>query len=178
MTYDDFHYIEVPDAGYITCSCQGVDWCSHIEATLVFGERAMVPEEDHPIANRAMVKAKGRLERPKHWKADWLSKRRWRGLPVKEPKAIAMLKSGVPVVSFEGRGRKRQEAKDLATEHGWRDVSIPTRGVLVHVSDAMHGDPRLEKAKELGIMTVTYAQWPMIASIGDKLRQRARRFVA
>lgn len=174
MSSDEFYLIEVPETGHVICSCQGVNWCSHIEATLVYGERAMVPEEDYPAANRAMVLAKGRLEAPRGWKANWTGKRRWRGLPLREPRAVALLKSGVPVVSFDGRGRKRSDARTIANDNGWKDVPAPTRGVLVHVSDAMIGDPRLERAKELDILTITYDQWPAIAPLGKDLGRYAR----
>lgn len=42
----------------LSCSCQHftkAKFCSHIDATLVAGERAMIEEEDRPIADEIMT---------------------------------------------------------------------------------------------------------------------------
>lgn len=171
MTEEVFYHIEVPRVGHITCSCQGVNWCSHIEATLICSERAMVHPADIAAADRAQMLARGRLDEPKHWKANWRSNRRWRGLPVREAKALNLLRKGIPVVSLEGRGAKRVRAEALARENGWQTVYAPTKGVLVHVSDAANDDPRCQRARELGIATVTHDHWPQIAPFAEDFRK-------
>ena len=171
MTEEVFYHVEVPHQGHITCSCQGTNWCSHIEATLIYGERAMVHPADIQNANRAQALAKGRLDRPRWWKANWKSNRRWRGLPVREPKALNLLRRGVPVVSMEVRGLKRTRAEELARNNGWETVYAPTKGVLIHVSDAANDDPRCQRARELDIPTVTHDHWPLIAPHADSLRR-------
>ncbi len=172
MSEEVFYHIEVPSTGHVTCSCQGTNWCSHIEATLVFGERAMVYPDDRAAADRAQALAKGRLDRPRWWKATWQSNRRWRGLAVKEPKALDLLRQGVPVVSLEGRGKKRTRAEELARRNGWETVYAPTKGVLIHVSDAANDDPRCKRARELGIATVTHDHWPLIAPHADAIKAK------
>lgn len=172
MTYDEYHHIEVPAAGYITCSCQGASWCSHIEATLVCGERAMVPPEDRLEADKAQVIARGRLHAPEDWKAVWRANRKWRGLPPRETKAMSILRGGRPVVSMEGRGKLRSQAEQIAQENQWEVVSSPSRGVLVHVTDRPDGNPRIEQARKLDILVLTHDEWPRIASIGHMLRSR------
>jgi len=170
MTYDEYHHILVPEKGHVVCSCQGVDWCSHIEATLVYGERYMVPPEDRADANRAQIMARGKIEEPKDWKADWRNNRRWRGLPVKEPKAYEMLMKGIPVASFQGMGLVRKEAVKIAEENGWEVVSNPTRGVIVHVVLDGKKTDRSKHAEHIGALLVDGNEWPAMARIGKTLR--------
>ena len=175
MSEEVFYHIEVPQTGHVVCSCQGVSWCSHIEATLVDGERAMVHPDDRHIADRAQPLAKGRLDKPKWWKATWKTNRRWRGLPMKEPKALDLLRRGVPVVSMQGRGHKRTRAEELAQRNGWVIVYAPTKGVLIHVSDAANDDPRCKRARELGIATVSHDHWPLVAPHAEALKAKIGR---
>ena len=172
MTYDEYHHILVPDKGFVICSCQGVGWCSHIEATLVCGERFMVPEEDRVIANQAQILAKGRIGPPEDWKADWRNNRKWRGLPVRIPKALEMLKKGYPVVSFQGSSKLRKEAKIIAEENGWAIAPRPSNGVIVHAALDGKKGKRTEYAKEVGAMVVYGDDWKSIALIGQTLRLR------
>jgi hypothetical protein len=172
MTDDDFHYINVPAQGHVQCSCRGESWCSHIEATLIFGERAMVPEEDRLKADQAMALAKGRIGPTQDWKANWRGNRRWRGLPVKEPKAMLLMKSGLPVVSMHGRGVKRRLSRQVATRNGWSIVAAPTKGVIVHVSDPDEGTEKIAHAESLGIIVLDHERWPMIAPMGHTLKER------
>lgn len=172
MTTDDFHHIEVPPTGHVMCSCRGESWCSHIEATLVFGERAMVPEEDRAAADKAQVLAKGRIGAPADWKANWRSNRRWRGIHQREPRAMTLLRSGVPVVSLQGKGIARRISARIAQQNGWSVVPAPTKGVIVHVSDEEEGDARRDHAISLGIIVLTHEQWPSIAPMGHTLKER------
>lgn len=172
MTDDDFHYINVPAQGHVQCSCRGESWCSHIEATLVCGERAMVPEEDRVKADQAQVLAKGRIGPTEDWKANWRSNRRWRGLPLKESRAMTLMKSGHPVVSMHGRGIKRRMSQQVATRNGWSILPSPTKGVIVHVSDLDEGEEKILHAESLGIIVLDHEKWPTIAPMGHTLKER------
>lgn len=170
----EYHHILVPVSGHVTCTCRGESWCSHIEATLVSGERAMVPPEDRLEADQAQVLAKGRIAPPEGWKSNWREHRRWRGLPVRESRAMGILRQGRPVVSIHGRGTKRATAARIARENGWEVVAYPTKGVIVHVSDRDGEDQRRRHAEDLGIIVLGHQQWPAIAPMGHTLRQRMR----
>ncbi|MAC11080.1 MAG: hypothetical protein CMN74_02375 [Sphingorhabdus sp.] len=172
MTTDDFHHIQVPQTGHVMCTCRGESWCSHIEATLVAGERAMVPEEDRIKADKAQVLAKGRIGPPEDWKSNWRGNRRWRGIGIREPKAMTLLRSGVPVVSLQGKGLVRRMSARIAQQNGWSIVPAPTKGVIIHVSDEGDGDPKRDHALSLGITVLTHEQWPSIAPMGHTLKER------
>ena len=94
---------------------------------------------------------------------------------MKEPKALDLLRRGVPVVSMQGRGHKRTRAEELAQRNGWVIVYTPTKGVLIHVSDAANDDPRCKRARELGIATVSHDHWPLIAPYAEALKAKIGR---
>ncbi len=169
MSFDnEYHFIEVPEQGHVICSCRGESWCSHIEATLIAGERAMVPDRDRMIADKAQVIAKGRIGPPEDWKADWRKNRKWRGLPVFQSKAMKLLTKGTPVVSIQGRGIKRKLSEEIAAENDWEIVPSPVRGVLVHVS--ADDDKSAQRARDLGIPISSHEEWPSVAKIGHILK--------
>ena len=172
MTADEYHHIEVPVQGHVTCSCRGESWCSHIEATLVAGERAMVPKEDRVEADRAQVLAKGRIGPPPDWKSNWRNNRRWRGMSMRESNAMTMMRAGTPVVSMQGTGLTKRQSARIAQNNGWGIVPSPVKGVIVHVSDEPEGDQKREHALSLGIIVLTHEQWPAIAPMGHTLRER------
>ena len=131
----------------------------------------MVHPEDHQIANKAQVLAKGRIAPPDKWKAHWRNNRRWRGLPKKETTAERIMSAGEPVCSIEGSTKQRNEAKHEALKHGWRIVPRPTKGVIVHNSP--NKESRSAKhAEGLNIMLVDNDDWPNVAPIGNALRNR------
>lgn len=172
MSTDEYHYIEIGPDNTIICSCKGEAWCSHIDATLVHGERAMVPSEDHKQANRAEALMKKILRPPQDWKSNWKSNRRWRGLGVRESAAMKLLRSGNPVVSIQGRGILQKASVRIARQNGWAVVSMPAKGVLIHVSDEAETDPKIIHAQNLGIMIVPHEQWSVIAPMGHILHDR------
>lgn len=166
MSEDLWHVILVPQRGHVVCSCLGQSWCSHIDATLVAGERAMVPAEEHAEANRAQIAARGRIGPTEGWKADWRNNRRWRGLP---PARITALESsrrqGLPMMSIEGRGRGRRETVERSRDAGWMVVDEPVRGCLFHVApDAASESRAAERARRDGIPIASYEEWATLAA--------------
>lgn len=174
MTTDEYHHIEVPEAGYITCSCKGENWCSHIEATLLAGERAMVPAEDHKKANQAQVLLKGKIQPPENWKSNWRKNKRWRGIATGETKAMQLTRKGNPVVSLQGKGKIKKLSKRVAIQNGWIVVAQPTKGVIIHVSDDPDECAVSKHAESLGITIISHEQWPNIAPMGHTLKDRMR----
>lgn len=165
MSEDAWHVVLVPDHGHVICSCAGVNWCSHIDATLFAGERAMVPQEEWAEANRAQIAARGRIHPPEGWQAHWRTNRRWRGLP---PARVTMLdrsrREGRPMMSIEGRGGERRIVQKLSEEAGWMVSSDPVKGCLFHVAPAHDSGTRAsEKARENGVPIATYHEWIAIA---------------
>jgi hypothetical protein len=166
MSDDNWHVILVPKEGHIICSCAGVNWCSHIDATLVAGERAMVPQEEHGEANRAQIAAKNRIHIPTDWQANWRKNRKWRGLPSLRKNIVEISRqNGRPVLSIEGRGKERKNIEKLSIDSGWVVLSVPVKGCLFHiVPNDTHESNRIEKANQAQIPVATYKQWEMLAS--------------
>ena len=165
MSEDAWHVVLVPLEGYVVCSCAGVNWCSHIDATLVAGERAMVPQEEWPEANRAQIAARGRIGAPKDWQAHWRSNRRWRGLP---PARVTMLDrsrmEGRPMMSLEGRGGGRALIHRISVDAGWLVANHPVKGCLFHVSPDSDGNSRAaEAARASGVPIASYEEWAGLA---------------
>lgn len=166
MSEDAWHVVLVPLEGHVVCSCAGVSWCSHIDATLVAGERAMVPPEEHGEANRAQIAARGRIGAPDGWQAHWRTNRRWRGLP---PARITMLdrsrREGMPMMSLEGRGGERRLVEQISREAGWMVSPFPVRGCLFHVAPETDTTTRAaEQARAAGIPIATYSEWAGLAA--------------
>lgn len=165
-----YHTIQVPAEGHVECTCMGQSWCSHIEATLVAGERHMVHPDDRAIADRAQIAAKGRIGPTPDWKSNWRLHRRWRGLPQRQSQAQKLMHLGNPVVSIEGRPTLRRQSMDIAEAHEWYVNPRPTKGVLVHVvEDKDSTTHAAEHARQLGLMIATHEEWVTIAQIGRTL---------
>jgi hypothetical protein len=165
-----FHSIEVPAQGHIQCTCMGQSWCSHIEATLVAGERHMVPPEDRIIADKAQIAAKGRIGPTAEWKSNWRIHRRWRGLPARQSAAQKLMHLGNPVVSIEGRPTLRRKSLEIAELYEWYVNPRPSKGVLIHVvEDKESTTQAAEHARQLGLMIATHEEWATIAPIGRSL---------
>lgn len=166
MSEDLWHVILVPHRGHVVCTCLGQSWCSHIDATLVAGERAMVPQEEHAEANRAQIAARGRIGPPEGWKAHWRNNRRWRGLPPARITALEISRrAGLPMMSIEGKGRARRETAGLSRDAGWMVVDEPVRGCLFHVApDASSESRASERARKDGIPIASYGEWAALAA--------------
>lgn len=159
---DKLHTVTVSRDG-CACSCgPGFDgWCSHIDATLVCGERAMVPVDDHPLADKAMVLA-GRLKVPHDWKAAWRKNSRWRGLLTGDLRPMSTVGThGRPVVCFTGTlPRPRQHYLDEAEAAGWETIDRPHKMTAVLVAaDPKSGSNKLLFAKRHGIAVLTPDEW-------------------
>jgi len=173
MSEDAWHVVLVPPEGHVMCSCAGVDWCSHIDATLVAGERAMVATEDRETANLAQIAAKGRIGAPEGWQAHWRGKRRWRGLPPARITSRDMsMATGTPMVSVEGLGNARRDIVALSAAAGWMVVARPVTGCLFHIApDADRDSAASEAARRAGIPIATYAEWSgMAAALASVMR--------
>src|SRR5665213_1716164 len=92
-----------PATGHVTCDCDGFDGviCSHVDAVLIAGERAMIRPEDVEAADAAMLALAGKLITPPHWKGSWRQNKHWRGLSRATPHR-RVGSSGLPVVCFTG----------------------------------------------------------------------------
>jgi hypothetical protein len=148
----------------------GASWCSHIEATLVAGERFMVHPDDRIIADQAQILAKGRIGPTKDWKSNWRGHRKWRGLPPRQSQAQRLMRLGNPVVSIEGRQSLRRQAIEIANDHEWYVNPRPSIGVLVHVVENKDSNSiAAEHARKLGLMIATHEEWKTIVLIGNSL---------
>ena len=161
MSEDAWHVVLVPERGHVICSCAGVNWCSHIEATLVAGERAMVSAEDRDTANRAQIAARGRIGPPDGWQSHWRTNRRWRGLPPARMTSLHQSReTGRPMMSIEGRGGARRDVATLSREAGWMVVAAPVLGCIFHVApDSTSCSPAAERARASGIPIASYDEW-------------------
>ena len=162
-----FHTITVPDRGWIQCSCTGENWCSHIDATLVAGERHMVPSTDWTAANIAQTLARGRIKAPEDWKGTWRSNRRWRGLPtVRSRAALKALSHGRPLVALGGRGDDRKEMEKQSKEDGWEVTRDVVEGcAFLVIPDAGDDGARTATAERRGVPVLTYAQWREVSGM-------------
>ena len=160
------HYISVPLDGQIECSCNGVSWCSHIDATLVAGERHMVPPDDWRAANLAGVIAKGRIGPTENWKATWRENRRWRGLPtVRSAAALRALQHRRPLVVFSGRNPRRKTLEYMSIEHGWEVSTQLVEGCAYLVTPDVEAESgMIEMAKKRGVPIVTYDDWEIMSA--------------
>jgi hypothetical protein len=155
------HYISVPLDGQVECSCNGVSWCSHIDATLVAGERHMVPPDDWRAANLAGVIARGKVGPTEDWKATWRENRRWRGLPtVRSAAALRAIQRRKPLVAFTGRGARRSTLEYMSAEHGWEVSGALVEGcAYLVVPDEEASGASIEAAGRRGVPVVTYEAW-------------------
>lgn len=160
----------------ISCDC-GNDFCAHIDATLVVGERAMVPPEDRAKADLIMNMSKGQIIPPKDWKRSWWRDYKWRDVvgtrqvnhpPGWKPAPMAG-STGKPVVCFTGQGPKqRRELVGEAKASGWDTTNNPTAQIKVLVAEDPNGNSRkLEFAREFGIPIITYDEWQLLTVHGE-----------
>lgn len=178
MSEDRWHSIEV-EPSIATCSCMGLNWCSHIDAVLMCGERYMVHPEDRKTTDKVAAIIRPKLIADPEWKAHWRSNRRWRGLPVRRSRAEELLHQGMPVVSVEGTKTQRTQASAIAEEHGWAVTTSASKGCLVHISRNPDGDStQTNHARRLGIMITSHEDWPTIAPIGHILHSQLSEILA
>ena len=157
-----FYQIVVSDQ-LIRCDCGGSEiWCSHIEATLVEGERAMVRSEHWRSADQAMKIAVGRLQAPPGWKASWRKLLKWRGISsgrVFTPSTVGQ--SGLPVVCFTGTmPSPRKQLAAQAEAFGWEVVDNPhSRTAVLVAADLAGTSNKLQFARKHAIPILTLDEW-------------------
>lgn len=180
---DELHTITVENQT-VLCSCIGTEWCSHIEATLIYGERHMVPFEEWDTVDQAQSFLSGLLRAPSHWKAHWLEDKIWRGLA--QPRQTAMdraLRSRSPTICFIGCGNlgTRHDYAVEAEHLGWTVIDTPTKLVTLAVcSEQAFTSKRARSAIDLDIPFLSYADWEAHAfdfteQILDRIEEHDRR---
>jgi hypothetical protein len=146
-----------------TCSCQGVHWCSHIDATLVCGERFMVPAEDRHIADAAQRAVRGHVGPPTDWQASWKEDRVWRGLSApRSDERMRMRLDGRPTICFVGAGSAgtKPDYEEGAETLGWKCVDRPNPYTTMVVCSAAGEATRSGvDAIVLELPMITHDQW-------------------
>lgn len=158
----EMHVIAVR-GGRATCSCNGVDWCSHIDATLVAGERFMVPPEDRRTADAAQRRLEDVIRPPEGWQATWRDDRVWRGLSAPRSDERARMRiDGRPVICFVGAGPAgtKTDYEEAAETLGWRTVDRPTRyTTIVVASPGTHRTRAMIDAAKHGLEAIGHPDW-------------------
>jgi NAD-dependent DNA ligase len=160
-------------AGQVRCECPGfetIEFCSHVDATLNSGERAMVPEEDRAVANEIMERMPGPIAAPSDWKANWRRNMIWRGFGSRASvRRRPFSASEKPVVCFTGKFPKpRSELMRLAIEAGWATVDRPHADIdILVVENAARETNKLQFAREVGVPVLTYEEWVMVSPDGE-----------
>ena len=166
---DELRHISVAEDGSsFTCDCGGFDGviCSHIDAVLVAGERAMVHPDDRATADRAMALVDGRITVPETWKGTWRKNPGWRGLSGRgriysghEPSTRDASK---PLVCFTGKfpDGNREEMLAEARALGWETVDSPSRYTDVLVAGKTPAtSAKLKSARQFNTPVVTLEEW-------------------
>lgn len=158
----ELYLIEVSNNQAI-CSCQGTNWCSHIDATIVAGERHMVPEQDHATANEAARRLRGIIKQPTNWVASWRSDKVWRGLaPPRTDIAQRTRWDGRPTITFVGAGAHapKSDYVDHAKSLGWRVTDIPNQLTTLLVISSHGRETRAGRLGDsLGLPTISHDEW-------------------
>lgn len=166
--------VTVSDDGLkIECDCSGFDGeiCSHIDAVLIAGERAMVMPDDLEAARRCASLVRGRIEVPHHWRGSWRRELGWRGISREDRgKRVYVRNSAKPLVCFTGKfpGANRDEMLAQAKVNGWDVVNSPSAHLDVLVAaDPMGRSAKLDKAREFAIPIVSPEEWAAVMEDGD-----------
>ncbi len=175
-TEDQYRTITVdPLKRLYHCDCEGSlftgynSFCSHIDATLVAGERHMVPDEDRPIADKAMKVLSGTINIPFDWSGSWRRNRVWRGLGVPRGPRESHDKTSVygedyyerPRVCFTGKGHKpRKDLMEEARASGWQVEDSFSKSVkLLVAEDVSANSSKLRNAASQNIPVINYTDW-------------------
>ena len=178
-TDDAFRVITVdPGLKAASCDCDGFDgfFCAHIDATLLAGERFMVPDEDRNLADRAMAIVLGRIPIPFDWKASWRKNNVWRGLSApRGPRQRADMKDAFgddyysrPKVCFTGTGPcSRKDLLQQARDAGWQAVEkFQSEIKLLVAEDPTRNTSKLMQARKLAIPVLSYEEWSELSADG------------
>lgn len=163
---DEYRQLTIaPDGTAVRCDCRGFQngFCAHIDAVLVAGERAMVADEDHAIADAAMILVTKVIVTPENWKASWRDNRSWRGLTRTGARRAKIRAAGKPIVCFTGgknAGQNRAAWMANAHANGWETINSASRSTDVLVADDVCGSSgKLKAARQNGTMVVSYDDW-------------------
>jgi hypothetical protein len=156
----------------VRCDCPGFDdggFCSHIDATLVAGERAMIPEEDRATAADLMRRLNGRVVAPSGWKANWRSNLVWRGFNSRASVRRGISPSEIPVVCFTGKfPEPRKVLAQRAERMGWGTIDRAHSKIDVLVAEnPLWENNKLQFAKEYGIPVLSYEEWMTLSADGE-----------
>jgi hypothetical protein len=168
---DELRTISVTWPGpQIFCDCDGFNgsFCSHIDATLVAGERAMVPTVDWPAADEAMKDVAGFISVPPDWKAAWRKNLAWRGFASRtKPRRTGL--TGRPLVCFTGTMPKpRKLLCEEAVAAGWETVDAPHSKIDVLVAaDPTGSSNKLNFARVHGIPILAFEEWASLSVDGE-----------
>jgi len=159
-------------SGAVKCDCGGFNGeiCSHIDAVLIAGERAMVWPGDEALADEAARLMDGRLSIPDYWKATWRRNYHWRGIsPEARRKRTYVRQSDKPLVCFTGNcGRPRSELMAEAKEKGWDVVNNASAHLDVLVAaDPTANSAKLKKARACAIAIVSPEDWVLLQDNGE-----------
>ena len=145
------------------CSCNGVDWCSHIDATLVAGERFMVPAEDRRTADAAQRRVAEVIQAPEGWQATWREDKVWRGLAAPRSDERGRMRiDGRPVICFVGAGPAgtKPDYEEAAETLGWRTVERPTKlTTMVVASPGTNMTKAMIDADKHGLQHIAHEDW-------------------
>ncbi|MEZ5688710.1 MAG: BRCT domain-containing protein [Caenibius sp.] len=163
---EEWRTITVSDDGTnVECDCAGFDGaiCSHIDAVLIAGERAMVWPGDEAMADRAAPLVCKWFQLPDYWRGSWRREFDWRGISREQRrKRVYKRKSNKPLVCFTGKftDYDRDEMKADARTHGWDVVDSPSAHLDVLVAaDPMGPSAKLKKARANAIPIITVEEW-------------------
>lgn len=158
----EYHTISVED-GKVMCSCVGTHWCSHIHATLVDGERNMVPFIEWDTVDQAQRLLCGKIQPPEGWKAHWRNDKIWRGIAQRRPSPMdKALSAGKPTICFIGEGAlgTRSDYIEEAIDLGWYVLENPHRLLTLMVCNPRRIRTRkAETAISLGLPMLAFADW-------------------
>lgn len=156
----------------IHCDCAGFDGliCSHIDAVLVAGERAMVASDDLEAADKAAMLTAGKIVLPETWRGSWRRKLDWRGIShVERRKRSYVRDSSKPLVCFTGNcGRPRTDLTSEAKANGWEVVNRPSAHLDVLVAaDPTGKSAKLQVARTHAIPIVDIEIWASLMLDGE-----------
>ena len=157
----------------VTCDCDGFNqlFCSHIDATLVAGERAMVPNDDWAAADEAMNAVGGLIVLPSDWKGSWRKNMKWRGFASRSsPRRTGL--TGRPLVCFTGAMPKPRKLPVAEAEAaGWETVDAPHSKIDVLVAaDPTGSSNKLKSARQYGIPILAFDEWVSLSVDGELLK--------
>lgn len=159
---NELHTITVEN-GTVLCSCVGTEWCSHIEATLIYGESHMVPFEQWDTVRQARQFTKGLLHSPPDWKGHWQEDKVWRGLaPPRKSAMTRAIEAGRPTICFIGNGQlgSRFDYAQEATSLGWEVFEAPTKLLTLAIcADNAVSSKKALTANRLSLPILPYDDW-------------------